>query len=381
MEENNSKNIAGFTAYYTAKIQPYLNDLAKKRIETSQLIQNIEEKAPSYDQYNLPSLIILVVGFIIGQLLLGIIIIVILQLVVRAPVWLAKENTLETYKEEFRQKVLITCSEFFNLQYNYNVDNKFDWRRFQEVGIISPYGDAILHDLFEGEYNEIKFMFAHAKIITIKKNASPDNFTEGQSVWEVSFKGIKKKKLTEKEAQNIELMSDKFLNLYGKINPISKEFCGLLFVFDFQKVFLGRTVGIAKRSTKGKELPIFWENSGDLEQIELEDVNFNKIFKVYSSDQVEARYLFTPAFMERLLKLSDLFNTTGLSCAFDAGQFLLALPYEDYIFAQGDIKESEEYIQKTTFQSAQRINSVLQIIDVLKLGVVNRATEMSEKVN
>lgn len=364
MEENNRNNLADFSSYYTARIQPYLEDLAKKRIEVSQLLNNIEKKTPSYDQYKLPCIIILVAGFIIGQTLLGIIIIIILQLVVRSPLWLTKENTIEIYREEYRQKILTTCAEFFHLQYNYHVDKKFDWRRFKYVGIISTNGNAILHDLFVGEYKAVNLMLAHATVIT-NRHASPYDYTEGDTIREVSFKGIKKRRLTKKDVINTELISEKAYNLYSKITPFSKEFCGLLLIFKFQKSFLGRTIAIAQWSTKG--LPGFCNNNDDLESVELEDSQFNKIFKVYSSDQVEARYLFTPEFMERLLELSDLFNTTGLCCAFDNGQFLLALPYEDYIFTQGDLRDSEEYIQKATFQSAERINSILQIIDVLKL--------------
>lgn len=36
--------------------------------------------------------------------------------------------------------------------------------------------------------------------------------------------------------------------------------------------------------------------------VHLEDVEFSKEYKVYAQDQVEARYLLTPTFMERLLK-------------------------------------------------------------------------------
>lgn len=37
--------------------------------------------------------------------------------------------------------------------------------------------------------------------------------------------------------------------------------------------------------------------------IKLEDINFSKNFDVYSEDEVEARYLLTPTFIEKFLKL------------------------------------------------------------------------------
>ena len=40
---------------------------------------------------------------------------------------------------------------------------------------------------------------------------------------------------------------------------------------------------------------------GRLEEIELEDPEFMEHFRVYSTDQVEARYILSPSMMERLL--------------------------------------------------------------------------------
>ena len=37
-----------------------------------------------------------------------------------------------------------------------------------------------------------------------------------------------------------------------------------------------------------------------LQDVKLEDISFDKRFNVYTKDQVEARYLTTPTFMERL---------------------------------------------------------------------------------
>ncbi len=41
------------------------------------------------------------------------------------------------------------------------------------------------------------------------------------------------------------------------------------------------------------------------EMVHLEDPRFDGVFTVYSTDQVEARYLLTPTFMERLADLPE----------------------------------------------------------------------------
>lgn len=82
-------------------------------------------------------------------------------------------------------------------------------------------------------------------------------------------------------------------------------FCGLLFTADFNKHFSGSTFinpGVAGFLSKF---------SGTL--VKLEDPRFNSQFSVYSSDQVEARYILTPSMMERLVNLKSKFGTIWIS--------------------------------------------------------------------
>lgn len=74
-------------------------------------------------------------------------------------------------------------------------------------------------------------------------------------------------------------------------------FKGLFFAADFNKHFHGST--LVRAGKAGLFSGIF----GNL--VKLEDPRFNQVFRVYSSDQVEARYLLTPRLMERLLELRE----------------------------------------------------------------------------
>ncbi|HEX5007312.1 MAG TPA: DUF3137 domain-containing protein [Hyphomonadaceae bacterium] len=60
-------------------------------------------------------------------------------------------------------------------------------------------------------------------------------------------------------------------------------------------------------------------------RVRLEDPEFEKAFEVYGSDQVEARFILTPDFMERLLGLERAFQGKQLRCAFAGGEMLLAV--------------------------------------------------------
>lgn len=62
-----------------------------------------------------------------------------------------------------------------------------------------------------------------------------------------------------------------------------------------------------------------------LKAVGLEDPQFNKAFAVFGSDQVEAREVLTPAFMEQLANLERVYSGGHIRCAFDQAQLLIAL--------------------------------------------------------
>lgn len=90
----------------------------------------------------------------------------------------------------------------------------------------------------------------------------------------------------------------------------SKEddiFTGLLFKLDFNKNFSGYTL-VAPDNAQAflggfgqilQGLDFFQRGS----LVKLEDPEFERLFCVYSTDQVEARYLLSPSFMQRLVAL------------------------------------------------------------------------------
>lgn len=77
------------------------------------------------------------------------------------------------------------------------------------------------------------------------------------------------------------------------------DFKGLVVKVQMKKKFSGKTVvGIKGNISKVK--------GG--EKVELEDVDFMRNREIYSTDQIEARYILTPSFMERLALLAEKFQ-------------------------------------------------------------------------
>lgn len=63
----------------------------------------------------------------------------------------------------------------------------------------------------------------------------------------------------------------------------------------------------------------------NMPKVRLEDPRFERAFEVRGTDQVEARFILTPDFMERLLKLEETFEGKKLRCAFQGGEMLLCV--------------------------------------------------------
>src|SRR5262249_17869964 len=106
----------------------------------------------------------------------------------------------------------------------------------------------------------------------------------------------------------------------------STVFRGQVVRIAFPKKFLGTTV--VRRD-------LGWFNfvnrfgNGNLQRVGLEDSKFERDFEVYGTDQVEARELVHPVFMERLLALEAHFDGKRLRCAFEGGDLLLAVEGRD----------------------------------------------------
>lgn len=142
-------------------------------------------------------------------------------------------------------------------------------------------------------------------------------------------------------------------------------FKGEIFHIRLKKNFTGKTLVKSDAGMLGNALSGMFEK---LERIKLEDKKFESIFEIYGSDQVEARYLLTTAFMERLLALRDGFDKTGtIQCAFyNDHLFIMAETHKD-LFEAGPIEKSCLDTEDIHAFLAQ-MNSVFQVIEVLKLN-------------
>lgn len=89
-------------------------------------------------------------------------------------------------------------------------------------------------------------------------------------------------------------------------------FKGLYFIADFNKHFQGTTLVLPDMAEStlgwiGQKLQE-WNFSRPGELVKLEDPEFEKQFVVYSTDQIESRYILSPSLMERLVSFQRKFR-------------------------------------------------------------------------
>ena len=103
-----------------------------------------------------------------------------------------------------------------------------------------------------------------------------------------------------------------------------------------------------------------------LEEIKLEDIVFSQKFKVFSTDQIEARYLLTTAFMDRFKAIMVAFDTERIHCSFFEDNVYIAPYTTKDLFNLGDLSKTllDEEQYEVLFNE---FASILALVDHFKL--------------
>ena len=138
-------------------------------------------------------------------------------------------------------------------------------------------------------------------------------------------------------------------------------FRGSLIRLSFPQRFLGTTV---VRRDAGL-LNVFHPKGG-LQRVGLVDSRFERTFEVYGTDQVEARFLVHPVFMEKLLALETAFHGGKIRCAFEAGDLIVAVEGKDR-FEIGGMFSSLAKPERVKAM-ADDVTTVMGLIDTVLAG-------------
>ena len=129
------------------------------------------------------------------------------------------------------------------------------------------------------------------------------------------------------------------------------------------KPFKGKTFMYENAKTSNK---LILKDRRNFEEVNLEDVNFNKMYTVFSTDQVEARYLLTTGFMERFQNIKTAFDAKYIRAEFKDGELVILIGVNKDMFAMGNLAKQTTY--KTFFELFEEMYSVLSLVEHLKLN-------------
>ena len=187
------------------------------------------------------------------------------------------------------------------LSYHHDCDAGPAFLRAKAHRLFEPYSRSSFEDLWEGELAGLRFSLREAHLE--RKQGSGKN-----SHWVTVFRG-----------------------------PVIAMACA--------RPFHGVT--LLERSGKHKKFLFF----GEAEEIELEGVelgradmvhpDFEDTFTVYTSDQVEARWLVHPTYIEKLIALEEAFDGKDVRALFKHGELTIVLSSDD-MFESGSIDATRD---------------------------------------
>lgn len=110
-------------------------------------------------------------------------------------------------------------------------------------------------------------------------------------------------------------------------------FKGIFFIADFHKDFKGETFVLRDQAQRiFGSIGTFFQRINGIrpELVLMENPIFEKQFVVYSTDQIESRYIITPRLMESMVEMNRKFN--GIQFSFVQSKMYVAVPISENLF-------------------------------------------------
>jgi len=225
---------------------------------------------------------------------------------------------VKNYKKEFKNSIIFPLIKTLDKNLNYDMQKSVSLEHFHNSKISTQEADRFYgNDYVHGKIKNINIEFSdiHAE----KKHRDSD----GSDSWETLFKG-------------------------------------LFIVSDFNKKFQGQTVILPDNAQTSFGNSIGnWLQENNIQRDELvkmDDVAFEKEFVVYSTDQIEARYILSHTLMEKLVEFKEISNNL-LYISFIDGHIYLA------IFSDTD------FFEPSIFRSLLKRQVAMEYINILHLAI------------
>lgn len=139
-------------------------------------------------------------------------------------------------------------------------------------------------------------------------------------------------------------------------------FKGKWMIFDFNKSFTAN-VQVSQKGF-GNSRVNNWGEKNKYKKVEMEDVEFNKMFRIYAQNEHDAFYILTPSLMEKIKKLANSVDGKLLMCFIDNELHIGLYNYKDS-FEYNVYKKIDE--EKINDDISKDIKVITDFIDELNL--------------
>lgn len=291
----------------------------------------------------------------------------ILMLVCAFAVFIYPIIVTSMFNEDLKTKIMPKVMKSFGTLHHATGYNVFEEKKLIESTLFSRFNTVIADDSFCGKFDGVKCKILETELAW-----------KGRKYYSTSFKGV-----------IVEFESNKKINAKTTITTVNDTDTGnkipfmmivyllsliVAFFFPFLPLLNCGLLGVLLLLpsvvivliaifsfwifNKRKYTDVYNQNN---KQIRLEDVKFAKQYKVFSEDEVEARYLITPAFMERFLNLTTSFGTKKVKCAFFDNKVMFAISTRKNLFEFGSLFKSLENPKNIGF-----FNELMSILDIIE---------------
>ena len=239
-------------------------------------------------------------------------------------VYAGGEHRLTQFAKEAKSLIVLPIAEQLGLSFTADPGPVESIARHKEVGVVPGWDRAKYEDFITGTRREVNFELFEAHLE--ERRTTTDSKGRTRTTWVTVFKG-----------QCLRL--------------------------NFHKTFYGRTLitrdaGFFNRFGGGK----------GMQRAGLEDPTFEKIFEVYTTDQVESRYLLTPDLMQKLVDIEQVFKGGKLKACFDQGEVLITVQGGN-LFEPGSMFKPLDSADRVR-ELLDDFNAVFNIIDEITAGQI-----------
>lgn len=226
------------------------------------------------------------------------------------------------YRSEFKETVVRKIVELINPDWDYEATGHISHGHYKTSKLFPRSVDRYKgDDLVSGAIEKTDFRIS--ELHTEYKSESTDSEGRRETTWHTIFKG-----------------------LFAHI--------------DFNKDIKGETMVLPDTAEKmfGSFGKRFQKMSGRGKLIQMENVEFEKEFVVYGSDQIEARYILTPTMMEAILNLAKQFGKK-VQFSFIGSRVYFAMEFKKDLF------EPRIMSSGIQFEDMKRMNDQFSIIETI----------------